>query len=139
MEDLLQDAGILDSATGIVVYAPDGWSNYHPLEQDADPELYHVNGTYPQANYHYDPEADASAGGWCDYSAPSCQGRSHGDAISVSEGLKMILAYGREGVDLDTGILNDENKLDGEGPFRVVPPRKCPARRINSAIPITRM
>lgn len=127
LEDLLRDAGILDSATGITVYAPDGWSNYHPLEPDADPELYHVNGTYPSASYHYDPEADESSEGWCDYSAPSCQGRSHGDAIVSSEGLKMILAYGREGVDLDTGVLNEENKLDGEGPFRVVPPQKAPS------------
>jgi hypothetical protein len=126
VEDLLEDAGILDSATGITVYAPDGWSNYHPLEVDADPELYHVNGTYPSAGYEYDPEADSSLGGWCDYSAPSCQGRSHGDAIAVSGGLKMILAYSREGVDLDTGVLNEENKLDGEGPFRVVPPQKAP-------------
>lgn len=127
VEDLLEDAGILDSATGIIVYAPDGWSNYHPLEADPDPELYHVNGTYPPASYYYDPEADASAGGWCDYSAPSCQGRSHGNTISVSGGLKMILAYSREGVDLDTGVLNQENKLDGEGPFRVVPPQKVPS------------
>jgi len=46
MEDLLKDAGILASATGITVFAPDGWSDYHPLEQDPDPELYHVKGTY---------------------------------------------------------------------------------------------
>jgi hypothetical protein len=127
IQDLLADAGILESASGITVYAPDGWSNYHPLELDADPELYHVNGTYPSASYYYAPEAEASSGGWCDYSAPSCQGRSNGDAISVSGGLKMILAYSREGLDLDTGILNEENKLDGEGPFRVVPPQKAPS------------
>ncbi len=42
VEDLLKDAGILDSATGITVFAPDGWSQYHPLEYDEAPEMYHV-------------------------------------------------------------------------------------------------
>ena len=127
VEDLLQDAGILDSATGIVVYAPDGWSNYHPLEEDPEPELYHVNGIYPAAAYHYHQEADIALNpvdGWCDYSAPSCVGRTDGDPIAVPGGLKMILAYKRDGMYLDPGILNQDNKLDGEGPFRLVPPQK---------------
>jgi len=79
------------------------------------------------ATFYYDLEADADRNpdyGWCDYLAPSCIGRSHGDAIPVSGGLKAILAYRREGAYLDTGVLNDENKLDGEGPFRVVVPQK---------------
>ena len=129
METLLIDAGILDSATGITVFAPDGWSQYHPLNEDSDAELYHVNGTYPAAVYHYDVEADTAnnpTDGWCDYSAPSCTGRNNGDPIAVGGGLKMILAYQREGHYLDAGILNEDNKLDGEGPFRVVPPQKNP-------------
>ncbi len=127
MESLLDDAGIIDSATGIVVYAPDGWSDYHPLEIDPDPELYHVNGTYPEAVYYYDEAADQGinpVSGWCDYSAPSCSGRTNQDIINVEGGLKMILAIRREGVYLESGILNQDNKLDGEGPFRVVPPQK---------------
>jgi len=127
MEDLLEDAGILDSATGILVYAPDGWSNYHPLEPEPDPELYYVRGTYPQGIFHYAEDADEFFGGWCDYSAPSCIGRSNNDPIFVQGGLKMILAIRREGVYLDHGILTQENKLDGEGPFRLVPPQKTPS------------
>ncbi|MGA1796463.1 MAG: GEGP motif-containing diheme protein [bacterium] len=128
MEYLLEDAGISDSATGILVYAPDGWSNYHPLDAEPDPELYHVNGVYPAASFHYDEEADEaqSAIGWCDYSAPSRAGRNNNDPIYVEGGLRMILAVKREGVDLDEGALTDENKLDGEGPFRLVPPQKNP-------------
>jgi len=38
----------------------------------------------------------------------------------------MILAYAREGQNMDPGILDAANKLDGEGPFRVVPPQKNP-------------
>ncbi len=123
VEDLLDYAGSLDTATGITVFAPDGWSTYHPLDQDEDPELYHVRGTYPQASYYYEAAAEA----WCDYSAPSCSGRANGDPISVEGGLKMLLAYKREGAYLDVGQLTDENKLDGEGPFRVVPPQKTPS------------
>jgi hypothetical protein len=129
MEQLLQDAGILPGATGILVYAPDGWSQYHPLDEDPDSELYHVNGTYPSSVFYYDPEADVALNpvdGWCDYSAPSCSGRGHLDTIAVPDGLKMILAYKREGGYMDPGILNPDNKLDGEGPFRVVPPQKTP-------------
>jgi hypothetical protein len=131
---LLDDAGMLSNATGIWVYAPDGWGQNHPLEYNADLDMYHVYGNepgqsyqYPSATYYYDLEADDDRNpdyGWCNYSAPSCTGRSHGDAIPVSGGLKAILAYQREGAYLDTGVLNDENKLDGEGPFRVVVPQK---------------
>jgi hypothetical protein len=123
LEDLLKDAGILDSATGITVFAADGWSQYHPLESADDPSLYHIYGTYPQATYYYDPEAD---GAWCDYSHPKCEGLNHGDTIHVEGGLKAILAYKHNGDYLDPGVLNDENKLDGEGPYRVVVPQKVP-------------
>jgi len=130
VEDLLEDAGISDTATGITVYAPDGWSQYHPLEVDPDPEFYHVYGTYDQAAYQYDPQADIALNpvdGWCDYSAPSCQGRNHSDPIVNPNGNKMILAFKRDGAYMDPGILNIDNKLDGEGPFRVVPPQKTPS------------
>lgn len=127
LEDLLKAAGILDGATGITVYAPDGWSQYHPLDEDPDQSLYHVRGDYPAAVYHYDEQADDAlnlADGWCDYSAPSCVGRTNGDPIYNAAGLKMILAYLREGQPLEAGFLTGENKLDGEGPFRVIPPQR---------------
>jgi hypothetical protein len=135
MKDLLDDAGILTgTATGILVYAPDGWSQTHPLEYDEDIEMYHVYGNwpgetyqYPSATFYYDLEADQDENpdyGWCDYSAPSCSGRNNGDPITVEGGLKAILAHKREAADLDPGVLDDENKLDGEGPFRVVVPQK---------------
>lgn len=134
MKDLLDDAGILATATGIKVYAPDGWGQSHPLEYDASLDMYHVYGNapgaayqYPPATYYYDPDANVNLNpdyGWCDYSAPSCTGRVSGEQIYVQNGLKAILAYKREGVYLDSGVLDDENKLEGEGPFRVVVPQK---------------
>ncbi len=128
MVDLLEDAGILPEAEGIRVFAPDGWSQYHPLDPDDDPLFYHVYGAYPEATFYYDATADASLSetGWCDYRALSCAGRSHGDEIQVDNGLQLLLAYDRDGEYLIDGELTEANKLDGEGPFRVVPPQKTP-------------
>lgn len=126
MSDLLDDAGILADAESIEVFAPDGWSQYHPLDPSDDPLFYHIYGPYPEATYFYDQTADAALSdtGWCDYSAPSCEGREHGEDIVVEDGLQMLLAIGRNGDYLSDGELTIDNKLDGEGPFRVVPPQK---------------
>lgn len=125
---LLAAAGILPEAESITVYAPDGWSQYHPLQPDSDPLFYHVYGTYPAAGFYYDVAADAalSPTGWCDYSAPACAGRAHGDPVEVDGGLQLLLAIARDGAYLTDGVLTSDNKLDGEGPFRVVPPQKRP-------------
>ncbi len=129
LRELLDDAGILDTATGVTVFAPDGWSQYHPLHYDDDMELYHVYGTmpdadyqYPPATFYYDPEAEE----WCDYSSPFAAGRTHGNPIQVDGGLKAILALQHDGAPLEPGVLDDENRLDGEGPYRVVVPQKNP-------------
>jgi hypothetical protein len=123
MEALLRDAGILPEATGITVFAPDGWSQYHPLRPIDDPAMYHVLGTYPEAGYHF----SAAAAAWCDFSAPSCAGRKAGEIIRVPGGLRMILALKREGLPLVPAVLSKENKLDGEGPYRVIVPQKAPS------------
>jgi hypothetical protein len=89
-----------------------------------------VNGAYPDSVYYYDTEADTAINptdGWCDYGAPSCAGRSNLDPIVNTNGLKMILASKREGQDMEPGVLGDDNKLSGEGPFRIVPPQKVPS------------
>jgi hypothetical protein len=123
METLLRDAGILASATGITVFAPDGWSQYHPLRPLADPAMYHVFGTYPEAEYNFSSRASF----WCDYSAPSCAGRKPGETIKVQGGLRMLLANKREGRPLIPAVLAKNNKLDGEGPYRVIVPQKVPS------------
>lgn len=123
--DLLRDAGMVEeTTTAVTVYAPDGY--YYTYELKPGGEYYYIDGTYPQAQFYYDEEADKVNDGWCDYSAPSCTGRNHGDPIIVEGGLKLILAYKRDGAYLEPGVLNEENKLDGEGPFRSVPPQMVP-------------
>jgi hypothetical protein len=129
VQDLLKDAGILPSATDIVAFAPDGFSTYYPLDPDPTPGLYHVNGPYPETVFYYNEQADIALNpvdGWCDYSAPSCTGRKNLDPIVNPAGLRMIMAIKRDGGYMDPGVLNAENKLDGEGPLRLVPPQKDP-------------
>lgn len=122
LETLLMDAGILETATGITVYAPDGWSTYHPLDPVEEPSLYHVKGVYPQATYYYEPEAEL----WCDYSAPICSAFSNASIIPVTGGLKALVALQINGANLTQGILNNENRLDGSGPYRIIVPQKTP-------------
>ena len=117
----------LSSATGVTVLSPDGFSQYHPFQADSDPSHYNVSGNYPAANFYYNIQADIAkdtSDGWCDYSAPSAQGRNNGDPIVNPNGLKLILAVKRDGQYLAPGVLGLDNKLGGEGPFRVVPPQK---------------
>ncbi|HEY9162487.1 MAG TPA: GEGP motif-containing diheme protein [Desulfomonilia bacterium] len=128
---LLNDAGILQTATGVTVYSPDGFAMSYSLYNNESSGLYPVydkDYKYPPSIYYYNSQADASLEtiiGWCDYSAPSCIGRSNGDPIFVTAGLKAMLATKREGVDLDVGHLTADNKLDGEGPYRIVVPQKA--------------
>lgn len=128
VEGLLKSAGMLPTASNIKVFAPDGFSQYFPLNPDPNPIFYHVFGTYPESVFYYDEEADVAenSAGWCDYSSPGAGGRSDGGPIANEDGLKLMLATLRDGDQLDPGILTPQNKLDGEGPFRVVPPQKVP-------------
>lgn len=130
---LLDDAGILDNATTITVFSPDGYFYTHDLYPGGD--YYYVYGTYPQAQFYYTAEADTANGGWCSYAAPACRGRNNGDIITVDGGLQLILAYKRDGAYMESGFLDETNRLDydAEGPFRMVPPQLIPGPPDQSA------
>jgi hypothetical protein len=122
---------MLSSATDIIVYSPDGFSWTHPLlppvSQDPLNLQYFVIGPYPKGTFYYNEQADMSLNplyGWCDYSAPSCAGRKNGDPIP--DDVRLLLGIKRDGVYLTTGVLDSTNKLNGEGPFRVIPPQVIP-------------
>ncbi len=128
MEALIKSIA-LNGATGITVFSPDGFATYHPFNQTSNPNSYHVYGTCPQGTFYYNETADIaeSATGWCDYTSPGCAGQENGGPIINPDGLKMLLAIKHDGEYLTPGVLNAQNKLDGEGPFRVVVPQKNPA------------
>ncbi len=133
IENLVK-AMMLDSAASITVYSPDGFATDHPFNPSTNPNVYHIFGIYPEGTFYYNERADIAKyapdppnypnGGWCDYSSPSAAGRENESIIFNPEGLKMMLAFKRDGQYLAPGVLNLQNKLDGEGPFRVVPPQK---------------
>jgi hypothetical protein len=119
---------MLSSATGIKVYAPDGFSVYHPLDAPATitQGIYPVRWTYPQGTFLYSPIADMATnptGGWVNYTSPAAAGRTSGSLIDVAGGLKLMLAYARDGAPMTPGALTPANKLDGEGPYRLIPPQ----------------
>ncbi len=133
MQELLSKSGITANATKITVYAPDGFSQGHPLADSGSNtgSAYapFVNGTYPSAPYYYDVQADKalnSASGWCDYRSPGNTGRKNGDTIVNQNGLKFLLALKADGKDLVPGVLDSTNKLTSgsEGPFRTIVPQK---------------
>jgi hypothetical protein len=128
VEELLARSGMLSSATGIKVYAPDGFSVYHPLDAPATVTtgIYPVRWTYPQGTFLYSPVADMltnPTGGWVNYASPAAAGRASGSLIDVPGGLKLMLAYARDGAAMTPGALTPANKLDGEGPYRLIPPQ----------------
>jgi hypothetical protein len=118
--DLLKHAGISKKATQITVYSPDGFSQTFPIDvpdPQTDPSKvqYDVMGPYPYGTYY---------GGldFVDYSViPGCI--DNGDRIP--DKLYMLLAYMRDGDPLTPGKINPTTlRLDGEGPYRLIPPQK---------------
>jgi hypothetical protein len=117
--DLLKYAGVSKNATQITVFSPDGFSQVFPIDVP-DPQTgpnfqYDVMGPYPYGTYY---------GGldFVDYGIiPGCI--SDGDRIP--DKLYMLLAYMRNGDLLSPGKINPTTlKLDGEGPYRLIPPQK---------------
>jgi hypothetical protein len=118
--DLLKYAGVSKKATQITVYSPDGFSQTFLIDAP-DPQTdpakvqYDVMGPYPYGTYY---------GGldFVDYGViPGCI--DNGDRIP--DKLYMLLAYMRDGDLLTPGKLNATTlSLDGEGPYRLVPPQK---------------
>ena len=120
IKDLLKYAGVRKEATQITVFSPDGFSKTFLIDSpdpqtDASKVQYDVMGPYPQGYYF---------GGldFVDYSfIPRCL--DNGDRIP--DKLYMLLAYLRDGDPLTPGKINPATlKLDGEGPYRLIPPQK---------------
>jgi len=115
--DLLKYAGARKEATHITVFSPDGFSQKFPINAPSDPTdlPYNVMGPYPYGTYY---------GGldFVDYSfIPNHI--DYGDRIP--DRLYMLLAYLRDGDPLTPGKINPATlKLDGEGPYRLIPPQK---------------
>jgi hypothetical protein len=116
IKDLLKYAGVRKEATHIIVISPDGFSRKFPIDAPSPQDLpYNVMGPYPYGTFY---------GGldFVDYSIiPGCI--ENGDRIP--DKLYMLLAYLRDGDPLTPGKINPTTlRLDGEGPYRLIPPQK---------------
>ena len=120
IKDLLKYAGIRKEATQITVFSPDGFSQLFPMtlpdpQTDPSKPQYDVMGPYPYGTYY---------GGlpFVDYGIiPGCL--DNGERIP--DKLYMLTAYLRDGDPLTPGKINPTTlSLDGEGPYRLIPPQK---------------
>ena len=121
--DILQEVKLAPGATGITVFAPDGFSKFFPLDA-ADPQTppnitYDVYGPYPKGSFY---------GGLDFVDYPKHPVYPYGSTIP--DELGMILAHQRDGKPLTIGKLVPDPAnpgrlvLEGEGPYRLVPPQK---------------
>jgi hypothetical protein len=134
MMDLLKYAGVIKGATQITVFSPDGFSQTFPIDA-ADPQTssgiqYDVMGPYPNGYYY---------GGldFVDYGFDP--GYPSDNGYRIPDKLYMLLAYLRDGDLLIPGKINPTTlKLDGEGPYRLVPPQKTAGNpdRPSTATPV---
>jgi len=118
--DLLRYAGARRDATGITVFAPDGFFKYFPMDAP-DPQTdpsniqYDVMGPYPYGTYYRG----------LDFVSYSFVPGHLVNGNQIPDKLYMLLAYLRDGDPLVTGKINPATlSLDGEGPYRLIPPQK---------------
>jgi len=117
--DFFTAAGIdLTGATGFTIIAPDGYQEtFHFVDFD-------YLGTFPDGIFYRVPiDTQNPMNNFVNYSA-ACENLQIGSALT---NLWMIVAYKRDGVDLEPAYMGTDGKIGGEGPFRVVRPQRSNA------------
>jgi hypothetical protein len=119
IKDLLQKAGInLDGATGITVFAPDGYS--------IDCAINDINGPYPKATFYAMPKSITDKErAFVQYPESIPAGIEDGREIPIDPWL--LLAFERDGKPLDNSRY-EKGRLAGEGPYRLIIPQRNPGR-----------
>jgi hypothetical protein len=115
--DLLAAAKIsLTGVTGVTVFAPDGYSTDHSLEE--------INAPFPRGYFYDAPLAiDDPEKGLLERPALVPPGVRNGKKIPGTPWL--LLAYEREGRPLEPVTYErDTGRLTGEGPYRLVRPQR---------------
>jgi len=114
--DLLSAAKVyLTGATGITVFAPDGYSGDYGLED--------VTAPFPQGYYYDSPLAIADPE-MALLERPEAVPPGLSNGKRIPNALWLMLAYEREGKPLDASVYEKATgKLVGEGPYRLVKPQ----------------
>ena len=111
--DVLEAANVdLSGATGITVFAPDGYSTDYTIEDVTEPfpKGYYYAGTTEEMFFVRYPE-----------SIP----RDVKDGKEIPDTLWLLLAFERDGIPLDSSTYEKgTGKLAGEGPYRSVKPQR---------------
>ncbi|RPJ01658.1 MAG: hypothetical protein EHM31_05210 [Candidatus Aminicenantes bacterium] len=114
--DLLAAAKVpLTGVTGITVFAPDGYSTDHSLED--------INAPFPRGYYYDAPLALTDDLALLERPAAVPPGVENGSRIPGTPWL--LLAYEREGALLDpSSYETSTGRLVGEGPYRLIKPQR---------------
>jgi hypothetical protein len=119
VKDLLQKAGVnLDGATGITVFAPDGYS--------IDCAINDISNPYPEAPFYATPKSITDKErAFVQYPNSIPAGIENGKEIPITPWL--LLAFERDNKPLDISRY-EKGRLAGEGPYRLIIPQKTPGR-----------
>jgi hypothetical protein len=113
-------------ATGITIFAPDGFSTDFDLNNTVGSKKYYLTGQYPQGTFYYvtgfsNPDLEF-------INVPNVLPAGVAHLQPIPDELYLLIAYNRDGKPLSTSYYNSVDlKLDGEGPFRIIPPQKAPS------------
>jgi hypothetical protein len=120
IKDIFEATGIdLTGATGITVFAPDGFSKDFSLEE--------ISSEFPRGIFYQIPEFSDPDQNFISY--PSILPERLSDQGEIPDPLWLMIAYARDGKNLDFAYYQSKTgRLEGEGPYRLVVPQKAPSR-----------
>jgi hypothetical protein len=111
--------GDLEGATGITVFAPDGYSQDFTLEE--------ILFEFPRGTFYHVPDFDDPAQRFVIYPSPLPKGWKDGEQIA--DPLWLMVAYSREGEFFPPAHYEaDTGRLSGAGPYRIIVPQSRPGR-----------
>jgi hypothetical protein len=121
VKDVLQRAGVnLDGATGITVFAPDGYSVDYSINDVIHP--------FPKASFFAAPKSITDKEkAFVQY--PASIPENVVDGKEIPDEPWLLLAFERDGKSLDSSRYEKgTGRLAGEGPYRLVLPQRIPQR-----------
>jgi hypothetical protein len=127
LEALLANAGILSDATAITAISADAWTQFHPLDPTDEPGMYPSMVPTPRRPFittlWRTPPPIPVSGGWITAPRPP-----RGAATVTPSWCPAVCGpFWHTPTTASTwipGVLDADNRLQGEGPLRVVVPQK---------------
>jgi len=120
LKDFLETAGVdLKGATGITVFAPDGFSEDFSLKE--------IFSEFPRGIFYQIPEFSDSDKNFINY--PAGFPGSLRNQSEIPGPLWLLVSYKRSGKNLDSANYQSKTgRLRGDGPYRLIAPQRVPGR-----------